>query len=260
MVSVDKKKNLMYRGREAPQDSNYVLMKYNPDDKSFTEPRFNKEYFNNLDIIDFTIDQFININAYSTNYETYYAKDIVVPYINIDSAYAKASNNNIKEIFDSVINEYNNGVNDKITYVDECNYKKYVNNDKLSVILTYGIGATDVVHPKYYTYNFDLKTGSQLSYEEIYKIAGFDSSTINSKVEAAITKIMEEKMSSFSADNYPTGTTFDTYNSESINNYKNSINNDTLEYFLSDNNKLNIIVKLNIPAGTGEFDTIIAID
>ena len=49
--------------------SNIFLMKYNPDDKSFTEPRFNKEYFNNLDIIDFTIDQFININAYSTNYE-----------------------------------------------------------------------------------------------------------------------------------------------------------------------------------------------
>ena len=34
MVSVDKKKNLMYRGREAPQDSNYVLMKYNPDIRS----------------------------------------------------------------------------------------------------------------------------------------------------------------------------------------------------------------------------------
>jgi hypothetical protein len=34
MVCVDKKKNLIYRGREAPQDSNYVLMKYNPDNRS----------------------------------------------------------------------------------------------------------------------------------------------------------------------------------------------------------------------------------
>lgn len=202
----------------------------------------------------------VNADSYSTYYETYYVKDIIVPYININSTYANNSNSDIKKVFDDAIKTYNTGANSKIEYVDECGYKKYINDNSLSVVLTYGVGATDVVHPKYYTYNIDLKTGNQLSYEEIYKIAGFNSSTITSKVEEAITKIMKEKMSSFSADNYPTGTTFDTYNNESINNYKNSINNNTLEYFLSDNGKLNVIVKLSIPAGTGEFDTIVTID
>ena len=126
--------------------------------------------------------------------------------------------------------------------------------------LTYGVGATDAVHPKYYTYNIDLKTGNQLSYEEVCEIAGFDSSTITSKVELAITEAMKDKMLDFSDGNYPTGTTFDTYNDESINNYINSINNNELKYFLSDDGKLNIIVKLTIPAGTGEFDTIITIE
>ena len=202
----------------------------------------------------------VTADSYSTNYKTYYAKDITVPYININSIYANSSNNDIKKIFDDAIKTYNTGVSNKKEYVDECGYKKYINNNSLSVLLTYGVGSTDAVHPKYYTYNIDLKTGNQLSYEEIYKIAGFNSSTITSKVETAITKIMKEKMSSFSTDNYPTGTTFDTYNNESINNYKSSINNNTLEYFLSDNSKLNVIVKLSIPVGTGEFDTIVTID
>lgn len=198
----------------------------------------------------------VTADSYSTNFETYYSKDIVVPYININSSYANSSNNDIKNIFDDAIKTYNNGVNDKTTYVDECSYKKYINNNSLSIILTYGIGATNVVSPKYYTYNFDLKTGEQLSYEKIYSIAGFNSNNIDSKVENAITKVMKEKMSNFS-DN---GTNFDTYNNESINNYKNSINNNNLKYFLSDNGKLNIVVELSIPAGIGKFDTIITVD
>ena len=210
----------------------------------------------------------VTADSYSTYYETYYAKDIVVPYININSTYANSSNSDIKKIFDDAIKTYNTGVSDKIEYVDECGYKKYINNNSLSVILTYGVGATDVVHPKYYTYNINLKTGNQLSYEEIYTIAGFNSSTITSKVEQAITEIMKEKLKDFKDPDkdtgaggyYPNGTNFDTYNNESINNYKSSINNNTLEYFLSDNGKLNVIVKLSIPAGTGEFDTIVTID
>lgn len=202
----------------------------------------------------------VSADSYSTGYNTYYSKDIVVPYINVKSSYADSSNSDIKNVFEDAIKTYNNGVSDKMTYVDECGYKKYVNNDSLSIVLTYGVGATDIVHPKYYTYNINLKTGNQLSYEEAYGVAGFNSSNINSKVESAITSIMQEKMSSFSSDNYPVGTNFDTYNNESINNYKNSVSNNTLKYFLSDNGKLNVVVKLSIPSGTGEFDTIITVD
>ena len=208
-------------------------------------------------------------DSYTTQYnETYYAKDIIVPYININSSYANNSNNKIKEVFNNAIETYNNGVNNKIAYIDECNYKKYISDNSLSIVLTYGVGGTDVAYPQYYTYNFDLKTGNQLSYEEVYKIAGFNSTTINSKVEKAITEIMKEKLKGLKDHEkdigegayYPQGTNFDTYNNESINNYKNSINNNTLEYFLSDNGKLNIVVKLSIPSGKGYFDTIITID
>ena len=210
----------------------------------------------------------VTADSYSTYYETYYAKDIVVPYINVNSSYSNNANSEIKKVFDDAIKSYNDGVSDKMTYVDECGYKKYVTDNSLSVVLTYGVGETDVIHPKYYTYNIDLKTGNQLSYEEVYNIAGLSSSNIDSKVENVITKIMQDNLKDLKYPQkdtgdggyYPDGTNFNTYNNESISNYKKSISDNTLKYFLSDNGKLNIVVKLSIPAGTGEFDTIITVN
>lgn len=202
----------------------------------------------------------VTSDSYSTCCETYYAKDIVVPYINVNSSYVNTVNSDIKKVFDDAIKNYNDGVSNKITYVDECGYKKYITDNSLSVVLTYGVGATDVVHPNYYTYNINLKTGNQLSYEDVYKIAGLNSSNIDSKVENAITKIMKEEMSEISSDDYPSGTTFDTYNNQSISNYKESVSNNTLKYFLSENGKLNIVVTLSTPFGSGEFDTIVKVD
>lgn len=213
---------------------------------------FVSKIYNTKDwVYDSEYEKNVSAQSYSVGSNTFYAKDIVVPFINVKSSDVTTANTEIKNVFYDAISKYNEGVSDKTTYVDECDYKRYNNQNYISLILTYGVGATDVVHPSYYTYNINLKTGNKLSYEETYKIAGLDSNIIESKVENAITKVMKEKFSDES---------FDTYNRESINNYKNSISNNTLKYFLSDNNKLNIIVKLIIPAGSGEFDTIITVE
>ena len=209
----------------------------------------------------------ITVDSYSTLEKTFYANDIVVPYINVNSSYAKTANNEIKEVLNRAIQSYNEGANGGIKYVDQCVYRKYFTDNNLSVVLTYGVGSTDVVHPEYYTYNVNLKDGNQLSYEEVYKLAGLNSSTIDSQVESAITKVMQDKLKDFKDPQtdtgdgayYPDGTNFDTYNNESISNYKNSVSSNTLKYFLSSDGKLNIIVQLNIPTGTGEVDTIITV-
>ena len=200
----------------------------------------------------------VKSESYVTMYnETYYAKDIIAPFININSSYANSANKEIKEVFDAAILKYNEGVSDKRTYIEEFEYEKYINNNSLSVILTYGFGATDVVHPKYYTYNIDLETGNQISYTDLYTIAGFNTSNIDSKVEKAIAKKLQEELKDM---NYPKGTNFDTFNNQSISNYKKSVSNNTLKYFLSNDGKLNIVVNLYIPAGTGEFDKIITVE
>lgn len=209
----------------------------------------------------------VSADSYKLGDYTFYAKDIIVPFINVNSPYANSANNKIKEVFNDAINAYNEGVKGEEISIDVCNYQKYIKNNILSVVLTYGVGGTDVVHPEYYSYNINLNSGNKLSYQEIYTIAGFNANNINSKVEKAITNIMKEELKDFKDPNndtgdggyYPDGTNFDTYNNKSINNYKNSIKNNTLKYFLSENGNLQIIVTLIIPAGSEEFDTIITV-
>lgn len=215
----------------------------------------------------------IEAESYTTEFEeTYYASDIVVPYININSDDAKSANEEIKMVFDDAIKIFNEGTNDGLSYVDECNYESYVDDNILSVLITYGTGATSVVHPSYYAYNFDLKTGNKLTYEDVYQIAGFSTAEIESKVEEAIINKMKEMLADFSEDALndvisfyePENTSdisgFEFLKNRGVNEYKNSVNTNSLRYFLSTDGKLNIIVTLSIPADTGEFDTIITIE
>lgn len=201
----------------------------------------------------------VSADSYATSFKTYYAKDIVVPFINIEGSDAKKANQNIKVGFDEAIKTYNEGGTNKTSYVDDCSYKNYSNSDILSVITILSIGGTDVVHPVYHSYNFDVKRGKALSFSEVYKAAGFTSSNINTKVEEAITKTMKEKLSSFQ-NSYSQGQSEESYIKKSIDNYKATVKNNTLEYFLGNNVKLSIIVTLNIPAGTEEFNTIIEVE
>lgn len=192
----------------------------------------------------------VDVTSYSTSYSTYYIDDIKVPYIDIDSEDVKKINTEIKNIFNDAVNNFKKGVNDKITYVDDCTYRYFTDDNILSVIITYGVGATDVVYPKYYTYNIDLKTGNLMSYKDVYTY--LDISDIDSNVKNAITNIMKQKLSNI-------GDQFDTYNNESFNNYCETLNNSTLKYFVDSNKKMNIIVSLSIPSGRGSIDQIISL-
>jgi len=216
---------------------------------------------NNKDwVYDATYEKNVNAVLYMTDLGiTAYAKDIVVPYINIKSDYANTANTEIKEVFDKAINDFNAGVENNKSFIKECDYQKYEDDNILSVILTY-----DFIHiapgAHYYAYNFDKKTGNKLSFEDIYKIAGFNADNITAKAEAAISSNIDSIMKYFEKMDGYENTDINSIKSMSINNYKNSLNDGTLKYFLSSDGKLNIVVNLALPAGTGEFDTIITVD
>ncbi len=197
----------------------------------------------------------VSQNSYETAYSTYNVNNIIVPYINIKSNDAEAANLEIKNVFDDALKAYKVGVLDKTTYVDKCSYKSSLINDKaLSVLLTFGVGSTDVVKSKYYTYNFDLKTGKTLTYEDTYKLAGLNSTNIDNKVKNEITTIVAEKIkSNLSTDELKQ------YTDASIANYTKSVTDNTIQYYLDSNNKLNIVVTLNIPVGAGSIDTVILV-
>ena len=131
-------------------------------------------------------DKNVLANSYDTAYETYQAKDIVVPYINIDSEDAKKANEEIKKGFDEAINVYNEGVENKTSFV-KIVYEKFIDNNLASVNLMFGKGGTDVIRPDYYPYTFDLTTGKLLSFEELYQRFNLNKNQIERKIKEEIT-------------------------------------------------------------------------
>jgi len=201
-------------------------------------------------VYDAKYDANVTKDSYSIGEKTYYVKDIVVPYININSEYARKSNEEIKKVFDNAIAKYSEGVENNSSYVDECVYKKNISNDFASVVLTYSVGRTDIPVQSYYTYNIDLKNGNKLSYKQVYEKLGFTSDNIDTKVGESIKKYMNDKYSDLiNSDNID----------KSIQNYEVSVSEGTIKYFV-DNNKLNIIVTINIPAGRENYDKVITIE
>ena len=67
---------------------------------------YNREINNDKEwIYDAEYTKTVNASSYKTQSGTYYAKDIIVPYINIKSDYATSANNEIKKVFDDAINK-----------------------------------------------------------------------------------------------------------------------------------------------------------
>ena len=222
--------------------------------KKLQQKNMSKKYW----IYDADYEKNTLADSYIVGTEPYYAEDIKVPYINIDSAYANKANQELKKVFDNAINIYNEGVQNELTRID-IDYQKYIDNDIASTALWYKKLETAVVNQNYYTYNINLKNGAEMSFEELYQKCGFTKENITEKIKDTITNIMKNKLKNFD-DYYPENTNFDTYNNESFKNYLDSINNNTLQYFIDENGILSIIVKLSIPVESGYYNTIVKIE
>lgn len=201
-----------------------------------------------------TYDKNVLANSYEIAYKTYYAKDIIVPFINIDSNDASKANDEIKEVFDEAINFYNEGVENKINFVS-IDYEKFIDNNIASVNLWYGKGGTDVIRPDYYTYTFDLTTGKMMSFEELYQKFDLNKNQVDMKIKEEITDEVNDIFEDSFRDKNST-----TYINESIDNYEKNLEDNTLKYFVNDDGELCIIARLSIPAGAGYQDTIFEID
>ena len=209
-------------------------------------------------IYDAEYEKNVTANSYTTVYNnTYYADDIKVPYINVNSEYAKKANEEIKATFDEAIRTYNNEVNDYAFTLDECDYYKYIGKNLASTITVYSYHLTDVPKPNYKTYNISLKTGKEMTYEEVYKELGYNKDNIEQFAEKAIISKLKEYINKL---DFVTDNEYKNYKNESINNYKKSLKDKTLQYFVNEDGKLSIIVKLIFPVGVGEFNKIVTIN
>ena len=247
--------------RQAENTTNVITT-----ENSVKEKVYQAEYSSNLEKTTY-IDGFGKVQN---------VNDIKVPYINIESEDAKKANNEIKQLYYKLVNEFktnqefaekNKGTEGFLTNEYEVKYQTYENDNVLSVVMTI-ITPMDVVY--YYSYNFDLTTLKLMSFEEIYEKVGFTKENISSKVELAIRNNEYYTKNSENKDN-------EKYIQDSINAYREKSfanikyvkvdGNDYLEkdkymfaYYLDENKKLNIGVFLATSAGQGAISSVLEIN
>ena len=189
-----------------------------------------------------------------TNSTNYY-DDLKVPFINIDNDAAKDVNKKIKLLYDNYINQIekhtikdiNNGIDEvgiPRFYID---YKTYINENVLSVIITHaGIGTTAVSF-NYTSYNFSLKDGKLLSLNDIAKELGYNNDDVKeqliNKVEnyhKSDVEINHEKSISF----INKALDFSQKEGKIISDYEDN-SDDSLAFYV-DNNNLNLITYIYV--------------
>lgn len=176
-------------------------------------------------------------------------KDLNGPYINIQSSYAEQVNNELKTRYKENAKKFDecaeskgfNGCRQAIYYTTH-RYKNY-KNDIYTVIVVYGIQITSPATFDYKTYNFDLKTGNEITYDEMITRLGYDKSTLLDKEKDAIKKKMDE-INTFNDDLTKTCGTMDSPKNCYDIAYKmleDSIKDGSILYFVDEDGKLNII-------------------
>lgn len=215
-----------------------------------------------------------NGNSNYNNGDGYKAiKEIVVPFINIDTQEAKKANKEFEKLFYEAVDIYNLGaeeyeenliINEETPnywVVRDFDYIEYINNDIISVNFVYSYSSTFVPKLKYVTYNFDLKTGELVSYEDIYTSLDYKSTTLNQKVEETIANTIKEYLG---YDKDPDekdedGYSINDYIKQSVQNYHKAVQDNSIQYFIDRNKNLNIVVTLIVPIESGEINEMIVL-
>lgn len=231
------------------------------------DPNYNVNQGNSNLVYDaeYTIKELEGEKYYSDTYEKYYSlDDIVVPYINIDSEDVKKINEEIEKIYNEQAEQFKSNVqdaklnNNEFPWWTSTSYEVYTNDNVLSVLITTESGGTDQITKKYNAYNIDLQTLKCIEYKDLYKIAGLTDSNINEKVENAI-KNIEQYSGEFIKENFEEAEISE-WIDNSITNYKDSVSNNSIVYFLDETGTLQVVVLINLPmAGSGEFNEILEI-
>lgn len=190
--------------------------------------------------------------------KTYRSKDLKAPYFNIDSSDANNANKEVNETYLNAVRLFNQGVNDKSTYI-KLSYKKYESDNVISALFKYEVGDVGTTNPIYYTYNFDNKTGQLITFKKAMEIAGIKEDEIDKKVKDAITKEIKKQMGD-SKDVYPEGETINTYINRTYSGYEVNKQYDLMKYILDSNNKLSVVVDFRLPVELEHINGVLEIN
>ena len=178
------------------------------------------------------------VSSYTKQYGVFYLSDIVMPFINIDSSDAVIANNNIKDIYNELLKTYEKGISDSFTFVEYADYEYYINDDLLSLYITYGISTQSGSVPNTLTYNFNLNNGKLVKFNKATKYMGVKD--IDKKVKGEIKKTVDGFISDSSKKDYYINKAYDNY-----------LNSEEIMYYYDSNGDLNIVLEFIVPYDSG---------
>ena len=141
----------------------------NPESKLNTDTL---KIYNDYEIVydaSYTLDE-IEKEYIDTKNNYRYLIDIVVPFVNINSESVTKVNDEIKDLYDSLIEEYKNNLVSTDSYV-KSNYTYIIYNDIVSLLIKITRNENNKEIYEYKTYNIDLNDKSILTYSNLYKNA-----------------------------------------------------------------------------------------
>ena len=125
--------------------------------------------------------------------------DLRAPFININSGSANIVNKSLKKLYSEYVEIYNK--NKGAVGHPEFNilggsqiltYYSFISHDVLSIVVVHGQQQTDILHPEYLVYNFDLETGNLMTYNELLDRLGVDYDVANNRVRDKILELDKE--------------------------------------------------------------------
>lgn len=228
-IKIDTEKEYVY-------DANYS---YDNEYKEFTRGKGKDEVV--------SIDYF----GISVNYKKgrQYLSDLKVPYLNINSSYAKDANSEIEKLYMDYAKKFDSCATLGMDGDNSCSliltYRTYEYNDILSVVVIYSEQYTSVWSLNYNVYNFDLKSGNEIKYSSMVDKLGYDNSTLLDKEKELLKNKMDEtwgKYGDLSSDCNKDGNKncYDIANKL----LEDSINDDSILFFVNNSGNLSVLATL----------------
>jgi len=194
----------------------------------------------------------INTNSYSSSDGNQYSiSDICVPYINMKSDDADKMNSEIENYYKNFVQEFKVCSQNLNSYI-KVNYETHITSNIYSILLTITRGQENNKTEEYVAYNFDIMSGTKLDYNQVCYVAGvqnsnesvhsliYDLKDYNSYVLTASKNVSKQKVEERNAQ-------IEACKAQTFTNYQEDLLNNVLVYFLDDNLKLNISVRLVFP-------------
>ena len=170
------------------------------------------------------------VQSYPKEYGVFYLSDISVPYININSDDAHNVNKEIEGIFNNQLDEYERGISNSFVFIEYSDYEYYIDDNILSVYISYGVSGSIDTTEYHYTYNFNLDTG------KLINLVVSDES--DELIKNSIKDVVKNMNGSNDDDIY--------YINSAVKLYLDDRNNNSLKYFYNEDG-LNVILKFKVP-------------